>query len=318
MRDYRTGLLPWVCGGEAHLREQVHDAGRGSHRADVREPRERERLRFPPRPGRPGAGRRAARTRSAGSCQARLQAGLREPAPKPPAEPPGVLPVPEPDAEDRKRPATWPAAATPPRRDVINRAIAPLTAQRRAAPAPTLSAQPGPPQHRCGTATRLSPPPGTALPHRCSSQPPPGTSLPHRCSSQPPAANTDVALWFAGEQRCHIDVTAEPPRRTTMRQRCSSAAPAPRTHLSRPDHPARTCPGQRLATPPRNAGRLTRGHRGSPALRRRALPSPPAGRFIPAQSHDYGSQATGSRRRVGGRGPGVSRGPRPRRAARSP
>jgi len=47
---------------------------------------------------------------------------------------------------------------------------------------------------------------------------------------------------FAGEQRCHIDVTAEAPRRTSMRQRCSRAAPAAR---GRP--------------------------RGSPALRRRAL-----------------------------------------------
>jgi hypothetical protein len=27
--DYRTGLLPWVRGGEARLREWVHGAGRG-------------------------------------------------------------------------------------------------------------------------------------------------------------------------------------------------------------------------------------------------------------------------------------------------
>ena len=29
VRDYRTGLLPWVRGGEARLREWVHDAGWG-------------------------------------------------------------------------------------------------------------------------------------------------------------------------------------------------------------------------------------------------------------------------------------------------
>ena len=28
-RDYRTGLLPWVCGGEADLRVRVHHAGEG-------------------------------------------------------------------------------------------------------------------------------------------------------------------------------------------------------------------------------------------------------------------------------------------------
>src|SRR6266699_4555239 len=61
-------------------------------------------------------------------------------APVPTPEPPGVLPVPEPGAEDRTRPATWPAAATPARRDAPNRAIAPLPAQRRAAR--TLSACP--------------------------------------------------------------------------------------------------------------------------------------------------------------------------------
>ncbi|MGH3302801.1 MAG: hypothetical protein ACRDOK_14170, partial [Streptosporangiaceae bacterium] len=27
VRDYRTGLLPWVCGGEAHLREGMHHTG---------------------------------------------------------------------------------------------------------------------------------------------------------------------------------------------------------------------------------------------------------------------------------------------------
>src|SRR6266567_663299 len=127
-------------------------------------------------------------------------------APVPPPEPPGVLPVPEPGAEDRTRPAPWPAAATPPRRDVINRAIAPLPAQRRAA------------RHEPRAPTR-----------------PTGTSMWQRCSSQPDAANIVVAPMFAGEQRCHIDVTAEAPRRTSMRQRCSRAAPAPGTHLSRLD-----------------------------------------------------------------------------------
>src|SRR6266699_1714597 len=82
-----------------------------------------------------------------------------------------------------------------------------------------------------------------------------------RCSSQPPAANIVVAPMFAGEQRCHIDVTAEPPRRTSMRQRCSRAAPAP--------DPGVTEGSPRVAN-----------------LRRRAL-LPPPGRLFSALSHDH-------------------------------
>jgi len=75
-----------------------------------------------------------------------------------------------------------------------------------------------------------------------------------RCSSQPDAANIVVAPMFAGEQRCHIDVTAEAPRRTSMRQRCSRAAPGTQDphFAARSPGPQRT--GQRFVTPHRTPG----------------------------------------------------------------
>lgn len=50
------------------------------------------------------------------------------------------------------------------------------------------------------------------------------------------------------------------------------------------NNPACTYPCQRFATPLARRRRMTRGRRGSLPLRRRALPSPPPCRFIPALS----------------------------------
>ncbi len=225
MPDYRTGPLPWECGGEAHLRERVHDAGRCSHR-EVRERRERERLRFLPRAGLPGAGRRAAQPGPPVPAGRGSRPNSREPAAKPPGgpprEPPGVLRLPEPGAEDRTRPAAWPAAATPPRRD----APTPRRPKPRDSPIAPQPPSAAPPRHQPG---RLPCPPVTR-PTR------------HNCPSHP-----------RQEHRCHIDVPLSPPPRTSMWHRGSPAnsAATSMSPLNRPGehrcgndvHPRRRHPG---------------------------------------------------------------------------
>ena len=56
----------------------------------------------------------------------------------------------------------------------------------------------------------------------------------------------------------------------------------PKLHISWLNSPACTCPCQRFADALTGRRRMTRGRRGSLPLRRRALPSPPPCRFIPA------------------------------------
>src|SRR6202035_452543 len=62
----------------------------------------------------------------------------------------------------------------------------------------------------------------------------------------------------------------------------SRTASAPRIHISRLDSPACTCPCPTLRHALAGRRRMARGRRGSLALRRRALSSPPPCRFIPA------------------------------------